>query len=193
MVRSFRPSLIYLSLSISFLLLAAAHAATTWTQPTPDELKMTSDPKAPDAEAVYLNREETVDDKIHIHRLYARIKILTDKGKEEFSDVEIPYEAGMSNIKAVEGRTIHSDGTVIPFTGKPFDKELVRFGDTKIHVKAFSMPDVQVGSILEYRYELAYDDGYVVPPSWYIQQHIFVHQAHYHFVPVDLSGGSTLA
>ncbi len=118
------------------LLLVTAHAATTWTQPTPEELKMTSDPKAPDAEAVYLNREETVDDKMHIHRMYARIKILTEKGKKDYSDFQFPYEAGDSRYRAVEGRTIHSDGTVIPFTGKPYDKELVRSGDTKINVKS---------------------------------------------------------
>jgi hypothetical protein len=186
-VRFFRSSLLFLSLSLTVLALATAYAATTWTQPTPEELKMTSDPKAPDAEAVYLNREETVDDKMHFHRMYVRIKILTEKGKKDYSDFQFPYEAGDSNIRAVEGRTIHSDGTVIPYTGKPYDKELMKFGDTKINVKAFSMPDVQVGSIVEYRWELSYGDYSDKPPQWYIQQSIYVHQAHYHFVPADLS------
>jgi hypothetical protein len=184
-VRFFRSSLLFLSFSLS--LMALGFGATTWTQPTPEELKMTSDAKAPNAEAVYLNREETVDDKIHIHVMYARIKILTEKGKQDYSDFQFPYEAKDSNIRDVQGRTIHSDGTVIPFTGKPYDKEVVRSGDIKIHVKAFSMPDVQVGSIVEYRWVLSYDDGSVVPPSWYIQQAIYVHQAHYHFVPEDLA------
>ncbi|HEY6446966.1 MAG TPA: DUF3857 and transglutaminase domain-containing protein [Acidobacteriaceae bacterium] len=154
---------------------------------------MTSDPKAPDAPAVYLFREETVDDKMHIHQLYARIKILNDKGKEKYSDIEIPYEPGMSAIKDISGRTIHPDGTVIPFTGKPYDKVLVKSGDLKVNEKVFSMPDVTVGSILEYRYELAYADNYYIPPSWYIQQPIYVHKAHYHFVPVDLSVHTILA
>jgi transglutaminase-like putative cysteine protease len=153
---------------------------------------MTSDPKAPDAAAVFLNREEIVDDKTHFHRLYARIKILTEKGKEEYSDIEIPYEAGVSDIRAVEGRTIHADGTIVPFTGKPYSKELVKAGDVKIMEKVFSMPDVQVGSILEYRWELAYDDGRTIPPNWLIQQPIYVHQAHFHFVPFDMSGSRTV-
>ena len=163
-------------------------AATPWTQPTAEELKMTSDPAAPDAAAVYLFREEIVDDKTHFHRVYARIKILTEKGKEEFSDVEIPYEGGVSNIRGVEGRTIHADGTVIPFTGKPYDKELVKSGNVKIMEKVFSMPDVQVGSIVEYRWELQYADNYFIPPDWTVQQKVYVHKAHYHFVPVDLAG-----
>ena len=164
-----------------------ARAAATWTQPTPDELKMTSDPKAPNAEAVYLFREEIVDDRLHFHRIYARIKILTEKGKDDYSDIEIPYEGGVADIQAVEGRTIHVDGTVVPFTGKPFSKELVKAGNIRIMAKVFSMPDVQVGSILEYRYELRYDDNYAIPPDWLVQQPIYVHQAHYHFVSVDLS------
>jgi hypothetical protein len=172
---------------LSLAAIFPAHGAATWTQPTPDELKMTADPAAPGAEAVFLFREETVDDRIHYHRIYARVKILTEKGKEDYSDVEIPYEAGVADIKAVEGRTIHADGTVVPFTGKPFSKELVKTGDTKIMAKVFSMPDVQVGSILEYRYELRYEDNYIIPPNWLVQQSVYVHQAHYHFVPVDLS------
>ena len=160
-----------------------AHAAT-WTTPTPDELKMTADPASPNAEAVFLFREEIVDDKTHFHRIYARIKILTEKGKADYSDVEIPYEAGVADIKDIEGRTIHPDGTIVPFTGKPFTKELVKAGDIKVNQKVFSMPDVQVGSILEYRYELRYDDNYFIPPDWTVQQSIYVHHAHFHFIPV---------
>ena len=146
---------------------------------------MTSDPAAPNASAVYLFREEIVDDKLHFHRLYARIKILNEKGKEQLSDVEMPYEAGTTDVRAIEGRTIHPDGTVVPFTGKPYTKELVKAGDTKIMAKVFSLPDVQVGSILEYRYELQYDNNIVIEPKWYIQQSVFVHKAHYHFVPTS--------
>jgi hypothetical protein len=179
------------SLLIGLLLALAAsfpaRGATNWTQPTPDELKMTSDPKAPNADAVYLFREEVVDDRLHYHRIYARIKILTEKGKDRYSDIEIPYEGGVADIQAVEGRTIHADGTVVPFTGKPFSKELMKTGNEKIMEKVFSMPDVQVGSILEYHYELRYKDNYAIPPDWRVQQEIYVHQAHYHFVSVDLS------
>ncbi len=165
---------------------------STWTQPTPDELKMTTDPAAPDAPAVYLFREETEDDNIHYHRVYARIKILNDKGREEFGDIELPYNSAMSNIKAIEGRTIHSDGTVIPFTGKPYDKMVAKAGDVKVMEKVFSMPDVQVGSIIEYAWELRYNDNYFIPPDYLIQQPVYVHKAHYHFVPLDLAKTSKI-
>lgn len=147
---------------------------------------MTVDPAAPDAPAVYLFREEYVNEKEHYHRVYARIKILTEKGKEEYSDVEIPYEAGVNNVRAIEGRTIHADGTVVPFTGKPYQKELVKNGNLKVMAKVFSMPDVQVGSIVEYQYELQYDDNWYSPPWWDVQRAIYAHREHFHFVPPDI-------
>jgi hypothetical protein len=178
--------------TLSLFAASPALGAPTWTQPTPEELKMTSDPAAPDAPAVYLEREEIVDDNVHFHRVYARIKILTEKGKEQFSDIEIPYEGGASDIRAVEGRTIHADGTVIPFTGKPYSKELVKSGGVKWMEKVFSMPDVQVGSIVEYRWEMQYNDNWFMPPHFYIQQAVFVHKAHFHFVPLDLAKTSKI-
>ena len=182
MVPSFRR--LFLPASI-FLLSTVPALATSFRPPTPDELRMTADPAAPDAPAVYLLREEVVDDKLHYHHLYARIKILNDKGREEFGDIEIPYEAGVINVRAIEGRTIHPDGTIVPFTGKPYSKEIVKSGDTKIMAKVFSMPEVTVGSIVEYQYDLQYDDNTVIAPDWDLQQPVFVHHAHYRFVPTD--------
>lgn len=173
---------------------APAMAWSSWTQPTPEELKMTSDPAAPaGAPAVYLNLEETADNLWHRQTFYARIKILTQKGVENYSDVTVPYEVfsdyeeGFTEkVKGIEARTIHSDGTVIAFTGKPWTREVVRAGRIRMMEKGFSMPDVQVGSIIEYRWARSYHDDYL--PQWYIQQPIFVHHAHYNFVPGNNRG-----
>ena len=43
---------------------------------------MTSQPQVPGAAAVYLYREETTDDKLHMFSIYVRLKVLTEKGKE---------------------------------------------------------------------------------------------------------------
>jgi hypothetical protein len=179
---------------VLFLILGplSAFASSGWQQPTSDELSMKSYSADPNAPAVFLFREERVDDDLHMHSLYVRIKILSEKGKEMFSDVEIPYNASTYNIRDISGRTIHSDGTVIPFTGKPYDKLLVKNGDTKVMEKVFSMPDVQVGSILEYRWILEYDSNIISSPHWDIEQTIPVLKGHYHFVSSSLfSHGST--
>ncbi len=160
----------------------AAHASSDWQQPTPEELSMTAEPAAPNASATYLYREETTDDTLHMHSVYVRLKILTEAGKQ-YADVEIPYEHRRFSITDVSGRTIHKDGSVVPFTGKPYDKMLLKTATDTYQQKVFSMPDVQVGSILEYRYKLRYDDNWAVPPTWYIQGPLYLRKAHYRFVP----------
>jgi len=71
------------SLFTLLLSLAAPLArADQWTTPTAEELSMTSQPEAPGAAAVYLYREETTEDSNHMFSIYARIKVLTEKGKE---------------------------------------------------------------------------------------------------------------
>ena len=114
---------------------------------------MTAEPAAPGAAAIYLLRDERADDKLHVHITYVRLKVLTEKGKE-YADQEISYEGAQFKIFGVEGRTIHSDGTVIPFSGKPYQKVLEKAGKEKYKATVFTLPDVQVGSILEYRYVL---------------------------------------
>src|ERR1039457_600580 len=150
--------------------------------PTPEELKMTSDPKAPGAAAVYLNIEETTNDPIHYHSFYARIKVLQEKGKE-LATVEIPYQRGNYKVTDIKGRTIHSDGSIIPLTGKPEDLLIVKKGDREVGRKVFTLPSVEIGCILEYRYDLSYDDNHYSSPSWEIQRPYFVHSAHYAFLP----------
>jgi transglutaminase-like putative cysteine protease len=165
-------------------MLPSAALAADWQQPTPDELKMTSEPAAPNADAVYLYREETTDDKLHVESVYVRIKILRDEGKK-YGDVEIIGSSNYSGITDIQGRTIHSDGTAIPFTGKPYEKLLFKTAKMQYRAKVFSLPDVETGSILEYRYKLRYDDNSVISPTWNIQQPIYIRKAHYHFVPTE--------
>ena len=145
---------------------------------------MTSEPAVPGAAAIYLYRNESVNDKLHVHTLYVRLKVLTDKGVE-YGDVELSYDQGRSfSIRAIEGRTIHSDGTIIPFTGKPYEKVLEKSRTQKYRAKRFPL-DVQVGSILEYRYVLSYDDNLVVSPQWYMQLPLYVRAGHYEFLPTE--------
>lgn len=165
--------------------LPLAHA-DDWITPTPEELSMTSQPQVPGASAVYLNYEEIARDDLHDFSVYARIKVLSEAGKDR-GNVEIKYaswrEGASFTIGDVRGRTIHSDGTIIPFTGKPYQKLIMKTNGVKVMSKVFSLPDVQVGSIIEYRYNIRYDDQYFVPPSWYIQTDLFTRKAHYVWRP----------
>jgi hypothetical protein len=158
--------------------------AADWQQPTPEELKMTSEPGAPNADAIYLYREDVTDNKLHSQAVYVRLKILRDEGKR-YADVELTGAGRDFQITDIQGRTIHSDGTVISFTGKPYEKLLVKTKTRQYKAKVFSLPDVENGSILEYRYKLRYDDRYYVSPEWDVQQPVFVRKAHFRYVPTD--------
>jgi hypothetical protein len=167
-------------LLLTAVLPAAARAQ--FQQPTDEELKMTSDPKAPGADAVYLDYEETDNDPMHYQSYYARIKVFTEKAKE-LATVEVPYLKGGWKVTDIKGRTIHSDGTIVPLTGKPEDLLSEKKGDFQVGRKVFTLPSVEVGSILEYRYDLRRDDDSFSSPQWEIQQQYFVHKAHYSFTP----------
>lgn len=150
--------------------------------PTKEELEMTSDPKAPGADAVYLYREEKTDDNLHYHSDYVRIKVLTEKGKE-LATVRTPYQHRNFKVTDIQGRTIHSDGTVIQLKTKPSDLMDVKTKDFQINTMVFTLPSVEVGSILEYRLQIRYDDDMVSSPTWEVQQPYYVHKAHYFFQP----------
>ncbi len=169
----------------SVLLLASSSpliAQTQFQPPNPAELKMTADPQAPGADAVYLDYEEIDNDPLHYQAIYARIKVLTEKGKE-LATVHLPYVTRSFKITAVEGRTIHPDGTIIPLTTKPEDLMASKSSGSQVNQKVFTLPSVDVGSVLEYRYQISYDDSEFSSPFWQIQRKYFVHKAHYEFTP----------
>ena len=162
--------------------------AQAWVPPTPQELQMRAPADDPGANAVYLSYDEVDDDQHNDHNISVRLKILTQAGIEHFADVASGFNGRQFNIENVQGRTIHADGTVIPFTGKPFVKAIREHGET-YRATVFSMPDVQVGSILEYHFRLAYDDNVVLPARWYLQQNAYVLHEHFLFKPF-YTGGS---
>ena len=179
------------------LLSALPVLAVDWQKPTQEELSMTSQPEVPGADAVYLYREETTQDRdapsspysdvryafSNFQSVYVRLKILTEAGKK-YGDVSFQYDSRVLTPGLIEGRTIHSDGSVIPFTGKPYTKLVEKSGSYEsISETRFSMPDVQIGSILEYRYFLRYPASYFFAAHWYVQQELFIRDAHYFFLP----------
>jgi len=165
------------------LFFAAVSPVIVWAQfqpPTDEELKMTADPKAPGAAAVYLDYVETANDPVHYRSVYARIKVLTEKGKE-LATVQIAYQKGDVKITAIKGRTIHPDGTIVPLDVKPEDLMIFKTSENQVQKKVFTLPSVEVGSILEYRYDVDYNDNMYSSPNWQIQGPYFIHKAHYQF------------
>jgi hypothetical protein len=159
-------------LVVSLLYSASSFASVQFQPVSQEELKMTSEPNAPGAPAVILYREVYRDDcGITCHSTsvglmsadrfehnYFRIKILTEAGRK-YGDIEIPLSDGVGNIANINARTIRPDGSIINFSGQVFQKTIVKAKGYKYVAKTFTMPDVQVGSIIEYYYTINFNKG----------------------------------
>ena len=167
-----RTSLIIVVLFAAPLL----HAGDDWLPLTPDELKMTAEPKAPGAQAIYLYRQVDRDDANSIEKTYARIKILTEEGRK-YADIEIPFMKDIGDIQDIHARTIHPDGTIIPFSGGILENTIVKAKGWKYLAKTFTMPDVQPGSIIEYRFTRHLPQGWVYDSSWILSDELFTKHA----------------
>lgn len=168
-------------------LLCLRSSAADWPPISPEDLKVTDIKEQPGAPALFLQREEIDDDMNNVHSVYARIKILTDAGRE-YANVELPYSRRGFTIAGISGRTIHADGSTVPFEGKPFDKTVEKSGGIRINVKSFTLPDVQVGSIIDYRFSLRYQDHILLPPEWEVQRELFQRKAYFKFIPFQNHG-----
>jgi hypothetical protein len=144
-----------------------------WLPVTPQDQQIKEVPGDPGASAVQLYFADFIDDTIHTEFFYHRIKVLNEKGIKEHGDVEIPIFPG-SKVSDLKARTIHPDGKIIEFTGKPFEKTIFKGKGIKFLAKTLALPEVTVGSIIEYKYRLRGDE-YVVSTNnyWTIQHPLF--------------------
>jgi uncharacterized protein DUF3857 len=173
-----------------FVVLAAvtiaplASAGIGFQQIPPDELKMTAEPQAPGAPAIILYRQIDRDDTGRDSHQddYIRIKILTEEGRK-YADVEIPFFKGDENINGIKARTIRPDGTVVNFDGKIFDKTILKAKGLKYLAKTFTLPDVEVGSIIEYYYTHSYSEDRLFDSHWILSQELFTKSARFSLKP----------
>ncbi|HWW61344.1 MAG TPA: DUF3857 domain-containing protein [Thermoanaerobaculia bacterium] len=160
-----------LAASCLLFLPVLASAKDEFRDPTPEELKMTTSPVAPGASAVILNWISKHDDEGSFANDYYRIKILTQDGKK-YGDIELTYAPGFSDLKNISARTIKPDGTIVPFTGKMYNKLVIKKGGFKVMNRTFSLPDVQPGSIIEYRYTRTWSLQLLNTNRWYLQREL---------------------
>lgn len=162
------------SIKLILLALLLLGSATMISQEIPkfgkvskEELLLTEFPQAPDADAVYLfdvgDMRITDDFTLQLKR-QVRIKILTEEGKEE-ANIRIPYWHE-DEIHDLKGHTITPEGKKVKLK-EVFDEE-----EKNWKYKVFTLPGVEVGSVIEYKYELSTEYIHYLQP-WYFQHSQF--------------------
>jgi hypothetical protein len=163
----------------------ALGAADDWLPVPPEDLAMKDNPNQSGADAMVLYREVNEDANTSVVNNYLRIKIFTPGGVKSQSDIELPYNRAQESIESVRGRTIRPDGSIAEFDGRTYDKEIVKGSGIKVLAKTFTMPDVQPGSIIEYRYREQYNSDYYWTLGWTVQYSLYTRLARFSIKPND--------
>src|SRR5436309_9140343 len=189
----------YCSLVLCFLVsLGSLAQKEDWLPVTPQDLQYKEVPGNKGASAVRLYYAQYINDNTASCFFYQRIKILNEKALnpdqrgKTYADVEIPIlTVGdfVEDITDLKARTIKPDGSIVDFAGKVFEKVRFKGRGIKDSVKAFSMPDVGVGSIIEYKYRATLnipaltDLKIPVRDAWDIQSELFTVKESLYYQP----------
>ena len=143
---------------------------------------MTAEPKAPGASAIILYRQVDRDDQTYHEFVYKRIKILTEEGRK-YADVELAFVKGEGQVNNIKARTIRPDGSVVNFDGKIYEKTIFKTKGIKELAKTFTLPDVQVGSIIEYQFTHSWTEYLVYDSRWNVSDELFTKRAKFTLKP----------
>lgn len=172
----------WLALCVS---VTVGRAGDEWKPINPNELAMKTPVVEKDADAEVLSWEVKVDDSTENLALkhYLRVKIFTEKGREQFSKVELEYPPG-TKIKDLAARVTKSDGTVIELKKEDiFERTVVKVGGLKIKQKSFATPGLDPGAILEYRYRQVREYGSAHNLELVFQKNVPIHTVSYYVKP----------
>lgn len=116
-----------------------------------------------------------------------RRKILTEQGKD-LAQVEI-HHSSQVRLNAFKGRTVLPDGRVLPLAKDArFERKASRRRGRSVTTVTF--PGVEVGAILDYRYELRFESIYFLEP-WYLSDSLPVLHAEILFkIPQEIQAQS---
>jgi hypothetical protein len=169
------------ALTVSCAATGTSVGAQIW-QPIPvEELQQKVEPLAPAAPAIYLYRQIDRDDDGSSETVHERIKVLTEQGRD-YGDVRLSY-GKWERIRAISARVVQPSGAIAEFDGEIYDKPLVSDRDDSTGLKSFSLPNVQVGSIVEYRYTRELRSGWVYNSQWLLSADLFTKSAKFSLKP----------
>lgn len=160
----------------------------TWRPVSQQELDLKAAVAEPEAEAEAIFWDVWIDDSDSdgfSMRHYVRVKVFTERGREKYSKVDIPYIRGLK-IKELAARVVRADGTSVEIAEKDiFDREIIKAGGVKVKAKSFAVPNIEPGVIVEYRYKESYSDGGASGMRLAFQRDIPIQSLSYFYKPYN--------
>jgi len=196
-----RNSRLILFTAIGVLVLAATGAGglnvsaggEEWRPVEPAELALKKPMVDPDADAEAIFWDIRVDDGGESNLVlshYIRIKIFTERGREQESKIDIPFFSG-TKIKDVAARTIKPDGSIVELTKDDVvEKTVVKVSGVKLRTKSFAFPAIEPGAIIEYKWKEVIADSSANNMRLDFQREIPIESITYHIKPSSNSAGS---
>jgi hypothetical protein len=164
--------------------------ADDWKPIDPAHMAQKTPSVDPNADAEIIFWEVRVDDSTAdlVYNHYVRLKIFSERGKEKHGQVEIKY-VNPIRIIDIAGRTIKPDGTIVELKKDAiFDRTDVKVSDVKLKTKAFAMPSVEVGSIIEYRWKEVQEERSANYVRLNMQREIPIQRVTYFLKPAEYPG-----
>lgn len=178
-------SLLLTSLSANWNTTKAA-VGEEWRPLDPAHLALKAAVVEPNADAEALFWDIRVDDGGQndlVLSHYVRIKIFTERGRENHSKIDIPYVSGVK-IKDVAARTIKPDGTIVELTKDDIiEKVVVKVSGLKLRTKTFAFPGIEPGAIIEYKWKEVISNASANNLRLQFQRDIPVQTITYHIKP----------
>jgi len=168
------------------ILLPFGVKAEEWLPVSTEDLQMKDFAARPGAPAVILYRRVEGDDNKMWEKHYVRIKILRDEGMK-YANVETAAYEDFFKISDVKARVIQVDGSIVPYTGQPLEK-VAKYKSVRVLSKSFVLPDVRIGSIIEYQYRVEWEYHIQMPTRWLLEADLYTREAHFSFKPLLGSG-----
>lgn len=202
------PSLKLVILTVVFVVLLTRVLALwgqktrSWPPVTTADLALPDPSVDPATPAIILDYQVVTDNTYTVYfteTCYKRIKVLREEGRK-YADVEIRYFDWFEKVEEIHARVTSPNGRSTEFDGTVYDNEVLNMKKYRVNSKTFTLPGVQVGSIIEYSYRVRHPNGlpryFAVPAAyklegtyavqaaaWTVQQDLFVRHAKFVLVP----------
>ena len=178
----------------------SAQVPSAWPPVPPEELALKDNAFDPGSPAMILEYEVQSDNTKATETIYKRIKIFREEGKR-FADIEIHYVEKFTKVEEIRARVTSPSGNREDFNGAIYDKEVIKVKKFLYNAKTFTLPNIEVGSVIEYSYRLHWhsdipdviknpgryliNEAFAYPAAeWEIQQDIAVRHGRFTLHPV---------